>query len=101
MSDSRETQPLLSDQSSAAYDGSTATIVDVESGRPKADVQQTISEAGDDDDVEEEKVKLTKGQIAWRVLLWTLGAFALVVFVKGFIDAKDVDVRYTSSLLSP
>lgn len=37
--------------------------------------------------------KKTRGEIAWRIVLWVLGAFLLALFIKGFVDADDVEVR--------
>ena len=37
--------------------------------------------------------KRSKAEIAWYILLGLLSAFVLAVFIKGFIDSEDVDVR--------
>jgi hypothetical protein len=37
--------------------------------------------------------KLSKWAIAWYIFLGVAGLFLLAMFIKGFIDADDVDVR--------
>lgn len=42
--------------------------------------------------------KRTRSWWFWRILWTILGALVLAVFIKGWIDAKDVDVRITPSV---
>lgn len=41
--------------------------------------------------------KRSKAKIAWYTLGTLLSAFFLALFIKGWIDSKDVDVRSTRS----
>ena len=48
--------------------------------------------SSDSSDVVEIKTERTWWDVAWRVALTGLAVFFTVLFVKGFIDAKDVNV---------
>ena len=56
--------------------------------------QQVEGEEVDPELVKEEEVKKPRSwaQFAWRAVLVALGVFFTVLFIKGFIDADDVDV---------
>ncbi len=45
-------------------------------------------------EVEVVKTERTWWTIAWYTAMTALGVFFTVLFVKGFIDADDVEVRY-------
>ena len=76
---------------------------EVHERRPLHDEEATTPQQPDapvDEEVQGEVVltkRLTRGQIIWRVFLWSLLAFFLGLFIKGFIDADDVKVRLSAS----
>jgi len=68
-SPSSESEPLLANNSGRTYDGQVPA------------------------DTENQQEEVPKRRISWlTVFFWVLGIVAFVYFVKGFIDAGDVDV---------
>lgn len=47
-------------------------------------------------DIDEPKRKRSWWAILWYTILAGLGIFLTVIFIKGFIEADDVDVSYTT-----
>lgn len=43
----------------------------------------------------ETEAKRTKGWWFWRIFWTILAALVLAVFIKGWVDARDVDVRFS------
>jgi hypothetical protein len=64
----------------------------------RTEQREALQANGGDDSLGEPalrpKRKLTRGQIAWYALWTVLAASVLAVFIKGWIDSKDVNVRY-------
>ena len=72
--DGAEDQPLLASQP-PNYEGAENASMQVANGDQPAD-------------------KTTAWKVLWYVILLTGGSLALAFFVKGFIDAGDVDVSF-------
>ena len=73
--DSAEDQPLLASQQ-PNYEGAEEASVQAENGDEPTDIVQ----------------KTSVWTVIWYIILLTGGTLALIFFVKGFIDAGDVDV---------
>jgi len=79
-----ERQPLLTAE--AQNNGQAYTSPDVADG-----------ELGQAEAVLQPKKTRSKVKIAWYIFLVLLCAFGLAVFIKGWIDADDVDVRFVKN----
>lgn len=72
-----ERQPLLTPQARAEQQDAVPGDLNGSLGEPEGN----------------SRPKTTRGQIAWYIFWTLMGIFVLVVFVKGWIDSKDVNVR--------
>ena len=97
MSNTDERQPLLPPPALAGTSGledvkgdpPVYTASDVENQNPSS---SALGEQAEEQEVEEVKEKRSWWSIAWYTVLWGLGTFFAVLFIKGFIDADDVEV---------
>ena len=85
-----ERQPLLPPAAIAPEDELHQQPVDEEAIAP-----------ADEEAVEDIKEERTYWGIAWRITLVVLGVFFTVLFIKGFIDADDVEVCQRPSPVEP
>lgn len=80
-----ERQPLL-DRETLVVEGDAAGV----SGDFGSGLEEQQPGTGD---VPRPRKKRSKGEIAWYIVLGLLSVLLLVVFVKGFVDSQDVEVR--------
>jgi hypothetical protein len=80
-----ERQPLLNPQASSVEHDAVPEEFDSTVGQSEAILRP--------------KKTRSKVQIAWYILLTLISAFVLAVFIKGWMDSDDVDVRKRIALL--